>query len=82
MEVKPFQIWKRRDNPNAAWRQVKVINVALDAVELQFLDMPNAPDLAKTFTTSWARMKEDKARYRFVRDAFVVSGPNQTPSGT
>ncbi len=67
MDVKPFQIWEVRDNTNAPWREVTVVNVSGDAVELQFCDMPGAPDLARTFKASWSRMTGDKSRYRFKR---------------
>ena len=40
-EVKPFQVWDVRENEKAPWREAMVINVSADAVELQFLDMPN-----------------------------------------
>jgi hypothetical protein len=48
-DVKPFQIWDVRENEKAPWREAKVINVRRDAVELQFLDVPQRssgrPDL-------------------------------------
>jgi hypothetical protein len=66
-DVKPFQVWDVRENEKAPWREAVVINVSLDAVELQFLDMPRAPYVARTFKASWSRMKGDKKRYRLVR---------------
>jgi hypothetical protein len=39
-EVRPHQIWETRPDTHAAWRRVKVVNVSMDAVELQYLDSP------------------------------------------
>jgi len=66
-DVKPFQIWDVRENEKAPWREAKVINVRFDAIELQYLDMPNAPELARTFNVSLKRMLSEKQRYRLVR---------------
>jgi hypothetical protein len=68
-EVKPFQIWDVRENEKAPWREVKVTSVRHDAVELQFLDMPNAPLSAQIFNGSCKRMLSDRTRYRLVREA-------------
>jgi hypothetical protein len=65
-DVKPFQIWDVRENEKAPWREAKVINLRRDAVELQFLDMPNAPNSARTFNASCKQMLSDKKRYRLV----------------
>jgi hypothetical protein len=68
IDVNPFQIWDVRENEKAPWREAKVINVRRDSVELQFLDMPNAPEIARTFNASLKRMLSDRQRYRFVRE--------------
>lgn len=68
-DVKPFQIWDERENEKAPWREAKVINVRRDSIELQYLDMPNAPELARTFNTSPKRMLSDKQRYKLVRES-------------
>ena len=77
-EVKPFQIWDVRENEKAPWREAKVASVRRDAVELQFLDMPNAPLSAQIFNASCKRMLSDRTRYRLVREA----QPNRTAFST
>jgi hypothetical protein len=67
-EVKPNQIWETRPDTHAAWRRVKVVNVSLDAVELQYLDSP-APDIATTFATTQSAMLASAAMFRLVSDA-------------
>jgi len=68
-DVKPLQIWDVRENDKAPWREAKVLMVSGDAVELQYLDMPNAPELARTFNASPKRMLSDKQRYKLVRES-------------
>jgi hypothetical protein len=72
-DVKPGQIWERQSMPNAPWRPVEVVNVLFDQVELRFLDMPDAPDLSRTFSTSTQQMLSGRfsgagAKYRFIRE--------------
>jgi hypothetical protein len=67
-EVKPNQIWETRPDTDAGWRRVKVVNVSLDAVELQYLDSP-APDIATTFATTQSAMLASIAMFRLVSDA-------------
>jgi hypothetical protein len=49
-------------------RRVKVVNVSLGAVELQYLDSP-APDTATTFATAQSAMLASIAMFRVVIDA-------------
>jgi hypothetical protein len=55
VEVKPNQLWETRSHTHAGWRRVKVVNVSLGAVELQYLDSP-APDIATTFAMTQSAM--------------------------
>lgn len=85
-DVKPLQIWDVRENDKAPWREAKVLMVSGDAVELQYLDMPNAPLASQIFHASRKRMLSDKKRYRLVREpepkqaAFAGSG-QRSPRG-
>ena len=56
LRVKPGQIWDHYSRPGAVGRQVEVINVLGDQVELRFLDMTRATDLERSFTTSGLHM--------------------------
>jgi hypothetical protein len=67
-DVKPNQIWDTRPNAEAQ-RRVKVINVSLDAVELQYLDTPSASEIATTFATTQSAMFASTAMFRLVSDA-------------
>jgi hypothetical protein len=67
-EVKQNQIWETRPDTHVGWRRVKVVNVSLDAVELQYLDSP-APDIATTFATTQSAMLTSMAMLRLVSDA-------------
>jgi hypothetical protein len=52
-DVQLGQVWETRSTPKKAWRPVQVIKVVGDQIELQFLDLPGAPDDAeRTFTVS------------------------------
>jgi hypothetical protein len=66
VDVKPLQVWDVRENEKAPWREAKVINMRRDDVELQFLDMPNAPLVARIFDASRKCMLSDRKRYRLV----------------
>ena len=66
VDVKPLQVWDVRENDKAPWREAKVINMRRDEVELQFLDMPHAPIVARTFDASRKLMLSDRKRYRLV----------------
>jgi hypothetical protein len=68
-DVKPNQIWDTRPNTEAQWRRVKVINVSLGAVELQYLDTPSASEIATTFATTQSAMFASTAIFRLVSDA-------------
>ena len=57
-EVKQNQIWETRPDTHAGWRRVKVVNVSLDAVELQYLDSP-----------AQSAMLASTAMFRLVSDA-------------
>ena len=66
------QKWERRSVPGAQWRPVEVVNVLGNVAELRFLDMPDAPDLQRVFSTNMDRMLSSvrqSAEYRFVQDA-------------
>jgi len=68
----PGQKWERRSVSSAPWRPVEVVNVQGNVVELRFLDMPDAPDLQRVFSTNMDRMLSSvrqSAEYRFVQDA-------------
>ena len=67
-DVKPHQVWDVRENEKAPWREAKVVNMRRDDVELQFLDMPNAPHVARIFDASRKRMLSDRKRYRLVSE--------------
>jgi hypothetical protein len=67
-DVEALQVWDVCENEMAPWREAKVKNIRRGAVELQFLDMPNAPDAAMIFNASLKRMRSDRKRYRFVRE--------------
>jgi hypothetical protein len=67
LRVKPGQIWDHYSRPGAVGRQVEVINVLGDQVELRFLDMTRATDLERSFTTSGLHMligSRAPSRYR------------------
>jgi len=66
VDVKPLQVWDVRENDKAPWGAAKVVNMRRDDVELQFLDMPNAPLVARIFDASRKRMLSDRKRYRLV----------------
>jgi hypothetical protein len=65
MDVAPHQIWEFRFNRRAKWRLVRVINVSWEAVELEFLDIPDAAASAKTFKVARTEMA-NRDCYRFV----------------
>jgi len=66
IDVKLLQVWDVRENEKAPWREAKVISMRREEIELQFLDMPNAPYVAKIFDVSRKRMLSDRKRYRLV----------------
>jgi len=66
IDVKALQVWDVRENEQAPWREAKMKNIRRDEVELQFLDMPNAPYAAMIFDTSRKGMRSDRKRYRHV----------------
>ena len=47
LDVEPLQVWDVRENEKAPWREAKVIKIRRDEVEFLFLDMPNAPYVAR-----------------------------------
>jgi hypothetical protein len=70
--LSPGQKWERRSVSGAPWRPVEVVSVLGNVVELRFLDMPDAPDLQRVFSTNMDRMLSSvrqSAEYRFVQDA-------------
>ena len=66
IEVKPLQVWDLRENEKAPWREAKVIKIRREEVELQFLDMPNAPHVARIFKVTRNRMLSNRKTYRVV----------------
>jgi hypothetical protein len=68
LDVKPLQVWDVRENEKAPWREAEVTNIKRDEVELQFLDMPSAPHVARIFETSRKRVLSDRKMYRLVRE--------------
>jgi hypothetical protein len=73
LSIKPGQNWERRSIPGAPWRLVEVVNVAGEQVELRFLDVPDAPDLERVFSTNLQQMRlapdhRQGPEYKFVRD--------------
>lgn len=62
IDVRALQVWDVRENEMAPWREAKVKNIRQDEVELQFLDMPNAPAAAMIFNASRKRMRSDRKR--------------------
>jgi hypothetical protein len=65
------QKWERRSVPDVPWRPVEVVNVLGNVVELRFLDMPDAHDLLRVFSTNIDRMlssARQSAEYRLLRD--------------
>jgi hypothetical protein len=63
-DVELDQIWETRPDTNAKWRQVKVLGVSLDVVELQYLDGTSAADVLTTFTTTQSAMLASAALFR------------------
>ena len=68
VDVKPHQVWDVRENDKAPWREAKVINMRREEVELQFLDMPNAPYVTRTFKVSRKRMLSERKTHRLVSE--------------
>jgi hypothetical protein len=72
IRVCPGQKWERRSVSGTPWRPVEVVNVLGNVVELRFLDMPDAHDLQRVFSTNIDRMLasvRQSAEYRLVQDA-------------
>jgi len=65
-DVEVHQIWETRPNTDSPWRRVKVVNVSLDAVELQYLDTPDVPDITTTFATTQSAMLASTAMFGLV----------------
>ena len=68
VDVKPLQVWDVRENDKAPWREAKVINMRRQEIELQFLDMPNAPHVARIFKVSRKRLLSERKTYRLVSE--------------
>jgi hypothetical protein len=66
LDVKPGQIWKVCSCSKREWRRVRVVNVVLDAVELEYLDMPEGASPYETFAASRYAMLETASQYQFV----------------
>jgi hypothetical protein len=63
-EVKPDQVWEiKAEN---GWRRAQVINVLGNEVELKYLDMSDAPDLARSLGANRIQMLGEPNRYRLV----------------
>jgi hypothetical protein len=63
-DIQQGEIWETRPDTNARWRRVKVLNVTLDVVELQYLDGSGAADVATTVTTTQSAMLASTALFR------------------
>jgi hypothetical protein len=71
LSIEPGQHWERRSYSGAPWRPVQVVNVEGDEIELRFLDMPNAPDLQRMYSTKLEQMlsrHRQGAEYRLTPD--------------
>ena len=69
MTVKPNQVWEQFSKSENAWRRVRVSNVSLNQVELQYEDGKSYPnDLARTFSVNASTMTDSK-QFRFVSDS-------------
>jgi hypothetical protein len=66
VEVKPAQIWEVYSKAENRWRRACVVNVLTDQVEIQYLDMPDAPDLARTFQADRRQMGREPQSFRLV----------------
>jgi hypothetical protein len=69
LNVTPGQIWKVRPSGKEAFRWVRVVNVILDAVVLEFLDRSEVPDPEKTFAADRSEMLLTASVYQFVAEA-------------
>jgi hypothetical protein len=68
MNVKPNQVWEQFSKSENVWRRVRVSNVSLSRVELQYEDGKHYPnDLARTFSIDASTMSDTK-QFRFVSD--------------
>jgi hypothetical protein len=68
-KVRLFQVWETRPDTNAPWRRVKVVNMSLDVVDLEYLDVPSEPDIRTLVATTQSAMLASEAMFRFVGDA-------------
>jgi len=68
-KVQPYQVWETRPDTNAPWRRVKVVNVRLDAVDLEYLDASGEPDIKTSVATTQSAMLASEALFRFVSDS-------------
>jgi hypothetical protein len=53
LDVKPGQIWKVRSLGERGWCQVRVVNVVLDSVELEYVDISEVTNFYQTFNKSF-----------------------------
>jgi hypothetical protein len=67
-KVQPHQVWETRTDANSQWCRVKVVNVSLDTVELEYLDAPGEPDIKTSITTTQSAMLASESRFRFLHD--------------
>jgi hypothetical protein len=63
--IKQGSVWEVRQKNTSEWRCARVMNVTLWKVELKYEDAPGLSDVAKTFTTTPQKMK-DETRFRLV----------------
>jgi hypothetical protein len=63
VEVKPAQVWEVYSKAENRWRRACTVNVLMNQVELQYLDMPDAPDLARA---DLRRMEREPQSFRLV----------------
>jgi hypothetical protein len=65
-DIKPGQMWMVRPDRESQWRRTQVVNVLSDEVELQYIDMPGASNVARTVRESAARMLVTPQRFLLV----------------
>jgi len=72
LDVKPGQVWKVRPRGEEVWRPVRVVNVVLDIVELEYLDRCEVPMSEKIFAVDRSEMLTTASVYQF-----VARGPHE-----
>jgi hypothetical protein len=71
-DVRPGQIWKVRLRGNDDWQRVRVVNVILDVVELEYLDRSALSECDRSFSVDRSAMLTTASIFQF-----VARGPNE-----